>query len=322
MSHLNRYTWVPFRGCEVRLMLRPEQLLALHRQGRLRSSFHSHESPHQNVEHVYAGKSSISRGRTHTGWTRSLAGCTTFGASFWSGAQVESMGCGLAWPPARAAGSGSKRAKFSLDSRQQFLAASVPNKVQICGTALVGWSSWGGAMRMRYRCGAPQENQRGGRADPSGGGRVQLHLPQAISRIGPAAETTRRAVRRSLGSRTDLRWAAIYNAIQEPTLCANNMGAHATNAARLEGFGWAGKCRMGDPAPARDCKMRCRASDRRGRELAMPLSGVLYVNQRRLCGTNVRDKRREREGRHGGRTRRGGRPGVASRVFVFFVDNY
>jgi hypothetical protein len=41
MSHLNRYTWVPLRGCEVRLMLRPEQLLALHRQGRLRSSFHS-----------------------------------------------------------------------------------------------------------------------------------------------------------------------------------------------------------------------------------------------------------------------------------------
>ncbi len=39
-SHLNRYTWVPFRGCEVRLMLRPGRLLALHRQGRLRSSFH------------------------------------------------------------------------------------------------------------------------------------------------------------------------------------------------------------------------------------------------------------------------------------------
>lgn len=79
-SHLNRYAWVPLRGCEVRLMLRPEQLLALHRQGRLRSSFHSHESPHQNVEHDYAGKSSISRDRTHTGWIRSLAGCTTFGA--------------------------------------------------------------------------------------------------------------------------------------------------------------------------------------------------------------------------------------------------
>ena len=40
-SHLNRNTWVPFRGCEVRLMLRPEQLLALLRQGLLHSSFHS-----------------------------------------------------------------------------------------------------------------------------------------------------------------------------------------------------------------------------------------------------------------------------------------
>jgi len=80
-SRLNRYLWVPLRGCEVRLMLRPEQLLALHRQGRLRSSFHSHESPHQNVEHDYAGKSSISRGRTYTGWIRSLTGCTAFGAA-------------------------------------------------------------------------------------------------------------------------------------------------------------------------------------------------------------------------------------------------
>jgi len=40
-SHLNRNTWVPFRGCRIRLMLRPDELLALLRQGRLRSSFHS-----------------------------------------------------------------------------------------------------------------------------------------------------------------------------------------------------------------------------------------------------------------------------------------
>jgi len=33
-----------------------------------------------NVEHDYAGKSSISRGRTYTGWIRSLAGCTAFRA--------------------------------------------------------------------------------------------------------------------------------------------------------------------------------------------------------------------------------------------------
>ena len=40
-SHLNRNTWVPLRGCEVHLMLRPDHLLALLRQGRLHSSFRS-----------------------------------------------------------------------------------------------------------------------------------------------------------------------------------------------------------------------------------------------------------------------------------------
>ena len=35
----------------------------------------SHESPHWNVEYNYAGKQSIPRGRTLTGWTRSLMGC-------------------------------------------------------------------------------------------------------------------------------------------------------------------------------------------------------------------------------------------------------
>ena len=33
-------TWVVSRGCKVRFMLRPEGLLALHRQGHLHSSFH------------------------------------------------------------------------------------------------------------------------------------------------------------------------------------------------------------------------------------------------------------------------------------------
>ena len=37
--HLNRYMWLGFRGCRVRFMLRPGSLLALHRQGRLLSSF-------------------------------------------------------------------------------------------------------------------------------------------------------------------------------------------------------------------------------------------------------------------------------------------
>ena len=38
--HLNRYVWLSFRGCRIRLMLRPDELLALHRQGRLHPSFH------------------------------------------------------------------------------------------------------------------------------------------------------------------------------------------------------------------------------------------------------------------------------------------
>jgi hypothetical protein len=45
--HARRY----FRGCTVRLMLRPGSLLALHRQGRLRSSFHpmSHLTGTSNI---------------------------------------------------------------------------------------------------------------------------------------------------------------------------------------------------------------------------------------------------------------------------------
>ena len=41
MVHASRFTrGGSFRGCKVRFMLRPDQLLALHRQGLLRSSFH------------------------------------------------------------------------------------------------------------------------------------------------------------------------------------------------------------------------------------------------------------------------------------------
>src|SRR5208337_3651692 len=35
----------------------------------------SHESPHWNVEYNYAGNQPISRGRSFTGWTRSITGC-------------------------------------------------------------------------------------------------------------------------------------------------------------------------------------------------------------------------------------------------------
>jgi len=40
LHRAHRFTRVRFRGCKVRLMLRPEELFALHRKGLLRSSFH------------------------------------------------------------------------------------------------------------------------------------------------------------------------------------------------------------------------------------------------------------------------------------------
>ena len=53
----------------------PEELLARHRPGRLRSSLRLLESPPEGVEYNYAGKSANSRGRTCTGKTGSLMGC-------------------------------------------------------------------------------------------------------------------------------------------------------------------------------------------------------------------------------------------------------
>jgi hypothetical protein len=70
------HAWNIFRDCKVRFMLRPGKLLALHRQGLLRSSFHPIKSPRWNVEYNYAGKPVNSRGRTLTGWTSSIMGCT------------------------------------------------------------------------------------------------------------------------------------------------------------------------------------------------------------------------------------------------------
>ena len=46
-------------------MLRPGSLLALHRQGRLHSSFHPIESPHWNVEYDYAVNSQLPRPDFH-----------------------------------------------------------------------------------------------------------------------------------------------------------------------------------------------------------------------------------------------------------------
>ena len=48
-----------FRGCTVRLMLRPGQLLALHRHRTFTFELSSHELPHWNVEYNYTAKQPI-----------------------------------------------------------------------------------------------------------------------------------------------------------------------------------------------------------------------------------------------------------------------
>jgi hypothetical protein len=67
--------WPCNEAAKFTLWYGPEELLALHRPGRLRSSFRPPESPHEGVEYNYAGKSANSRGRTCTGKTGSLMGC-------------------------------------------------------------------------------------------------------------------------------------------------------------------------------------------------------------------------------------------------------
>ena len=52
-------------AAEFALCCGPEVWLALHRQGRLHSSFHSIESPHWNVEHDYAVNSQLPRPDSH-----------------------------------------------------------------------------------------------------------------------------------------------------------------------------------------------------------------------------------------------------------------
>ena len=51
--------WSASRGCNVRFTLRPGGLLALHRPGPLRSSFHLLESPPRGVEYHYPGTQPI-----------------------------------------------------------------------------------------------------------------------------------------------------------------------------------------------------------------------------------------------------------------------
>jgi hypothetical protein len=53
----------------------PVELIALHRQGRLRSSFHQIESPHSDVEYIYAGKQSIPAAGLSPARTSGPMGC-------------------------------------------------------------------------------------------------------------------------------------------------------------------------------------------------------------------------------------------------------
>jgi len=67
--------WLCNEAAKFTLWYGPEELLAPHRPGRLLSSFHPPESPHEGVEYHYAGKSANSRSRTYTGKTSSIMGC-------------------------------------------------------------------------------------------------------------------------------------------------------------------------------------------------------------------------------------------------------
>lgn len=55
--------WAVLRGCNIRFMLRPGELLALHRQELLLSSFRPLESPPWSVEYNYPAKQSITGAR-------------------------------------------------------------------------------------------------------------------------------------------------------------------------------------------------------------------------------------------------------------------
>ena len=67
--------WLCNEAAKFTLGYGPVEWLARHRPGRLRSSFHLHESPHTGVKYNYAGKSANSRDRICTGKTSSIMGC-------------------------------------------------------------------------------------------------------------------------------------------------------------------------------------------------------------------------------------------------------
>ena len=59
------HAWCAFRGCRVRFMLRPGQLLARHRHRTFTFELSFHESPHKNVEYNYVANSPLPRPDLH-----------------------------------------------------------------------------------------------------------------------------------------------------------------------------------------------------------------------------------------------------------------
>ena len=88
LSHLNRYTWAALTRLRSSLDAAARTVACPSPTRTFTFELSSHESPQWDVEYDYAGKSSISRGRTCTGWIRSLTGCTALRAAVGSGAEV------------------------------------------------------------------------------------------------------------------------------------------------------------------------------------------------------------------------------------------
>ena len=73
--HAPDYAWPFSRRCNLRFMLRPGTWLAPLRTGRLLPSLHAAGSPRPHVDYDYTSFR-LARGRTFTGWSDSLMGCT------------------------------------------------------------------------------------------------------------------------------------------------------------------------------------------------------------------------------------------------------
>ena len=79
VRHASRFVrGLGFRGCKVRFMLRPGQLLALHRHRTFTFELSSPESPPGDVEYNYAGKQSIPAAGLAPAGHAALWAATTF----------------------------------------------------------------------------------------------------------------------------------------------------------------------------------------------------------------------------------------------------